>query len=124
MVGPPSGELVDPRSLSGRQGGLNLRLDTARVGIIGGLRLRRLPLNELRRFHDERWYDTRNTHGNILYQVDPRASFHPTVTGWRRRLYESNPPIACDQGYSRHTVNRKLTETINSPGIAAHSVNR
>jgi hypothetical protein len=44
---------------------------------------------------------------------DPWASFHPTVTGWRRRLYESNPSIACDQGYSRHTVNRKLKETIN-----------
>jgi len=25
-------------------------------------------------------------------------------------LYESNPPIACDQGYSRRTVNRKLKE--------------
>src|ERR1700675_4842605 len=67
---PPSGELVDPRSLARGQGGLYRRLGRARVGI-GGLRLRRLPLNELRRFHDERWYDTRNTHGNILYQVDP-----------------------------------------------------
>jgi hypothetical protein len=32
------------------------------------------------------------------------------VTGRRRRLYESDPPIARDQGYSRHTVNRKLKE--------------
>jgi hypothetical protein len=64
-----SDQLVDPRSLARGQGGLNLRLDTARVGVIGGLRLRRLPLSELRRFHDERWYDTRNTHGNILCQI-------------------------------------------------------
>ena len=36
------------------------------------------------------------------------ASLRPTVTGRRRMLYESNPPIACQQGYSRHTVNGKL----------------
>jgi hypothetical protein len=39
-------------------------------------------------------------------------------------LYETNPSIPRHQGYSRLTVNRKLKETINSPGIAAHSVNR
>jgi hypothetical protein len=39
-------------------------------------------------------------------------------------LYESNPSIPRHQGYSRLTVKRKLKQTINSPGIAAHSVNR
>jgi hypothetical protein len=34
----------------------------------------------------------------------------PTVTGRGRMLYESNPSIPRHQGYSRLTVNRKLTE--------------
>jgi hypothetical protein len=45
----------------------------------------------------------------ILFQI-LGLRYPRTVTGRRRRLYESDLPIACDLGYSRHTVNRKLKE--------------
>src|SRR6202789_4417214 len=67
---PPSTQLIDPHSLSRRQGGENRRLGSGQevgVGVAVGLHVRRLGRAGVGRGHRGRCRTTRNTaHGKIL----------------------------------------------------------
>src|ERR1700731_110505 len=69
---PLSGDLIDPRSLPGRQRSLNWRL--GRAGVVGGaigLHVRRLGCAGGRRVHRRRRANARNAHGRDPWLVAP-----------------------------------------------------
>ena len=108
-----SNQLIDPRSLSGRERRLNRRLRACIVGVGVRLRIRcfgRAGLNRLHRGRGCRGH-TGNTHRWGLRLICP-------TMGRRRQMFcESGARIASHQARSRHMVSGRLQISLEMIGF-------